>query len=186
MTAEHEDAEAGPVTTGSAPAAGGHRPKWVVPAALVLVVVLIGALVASIWFGTRVVRSFVAEQGRDHAVEAAKQMATNLTTFDSATAAADTKRLLDGTTPNYAAAFAGDEGEFLRGLHASQARSTGTVTEAGVLSYDPVTETAHILVTVRAQVANTAVPAGEGRDYRIELTMLERGRWLADQVEFLA
>jgi len=187
MTDDHQHpvetapAPAGPVAASGSPG----RPKWVIPVAVVLVLVLIGALVAGVWFGIKTVHGFSAERGRANAVEAAKIVATKLTTFDAGTAEADTKALLDSATPEYAGALQGDQGEVIKSMHQNQARSTGRVTEAGVLSYDAGTDTAHVLVTVRAQVANKTVPGGEARDYRMDLTMVDRGDWLVDSVEFV-
>lgn len=185
MADEHENAEtvpapAGPLSTGTA-----SRPKWVVPVAGVLVLVLIASLIGAVWFGIKAAHGFGIERARSSAVEAAKVVATDLTTFDVGTADADLKRLLAATTPQYAAALQGDQDAVLKDMHADQARSTGTVTEAGVLSYDPDTDTAHVLVSVRAQVASKAVPGGQARDYRMEITMIDQGDWLADSVVFV-
>jgi Mce-associated membrane protein len=155
------------------------------PAAAALALVLVGALVATIWFGIQTVNGFIAERGHAGALEAGKEVATNFTTFDVGTADADTKRLVAGFAPDYAAAFAEDGDTIMKNLHQGQVRSTGTVTEAGLLSYDGVTSTAHVLVTVRAQVASTAAPGGQAREYRMDLTMVDKGRWLANSVEFV-
>lgn len=188
MAAERGNVEAVPATSpaGAVSAGIAARPRWVVPVAIVLVVVLIGALVTVVWFGIKTAHGFGVERSRDHAVEAAKVVATRLTSFDSGTADADTAALIAATTPEYAAALHGDAGGVIKAMHQTQARSAGTVTEAGILSYDDTTHTAHVLVTVRAQVANKAVPAGQARDYRLDLTMVEQGQWLANAVEFVA
>lgn len=183
MTAQHEDVDAVPAPAGSASA--GNRPKWVVPVGIALTLVLVCALAATVWFGIRVVSGFMAERGITNAVEAAKVAAVNLTTFDSGTADADTKRLIDGSTAEYGSTFAGDQSTVVQNLHKGQVRSTGTVTEAGVLSYNSGTSTAHVLVTVRAQVANIAAPGGQARDYHFELTMVDQGKWLLNDVEFV-
>jgi Mce-associated membrane protein len=185
MAGDHQSVEtvrapAGPVAAGTT-----GRPKWIIPVAIVLILVLIGSVVAGVWFGIKTVHGFAAERGRAAAVDAAKIVATRLTTFDSGTAEADTKALLATATPVYAGALQGDQNSVIRAMHDTQARSNGTVTEAGVLSYDPGTDTAHVLVTVRAQVANKTVPGGQARDYRMDLTMVDQGDWLVDSVEFV-
>jgi hypothetical protein len=186
MAEDHEGVEtapapAGPVSAGST----AGRPKWVIPVAVLLVVVLIGALVAGVWFGIKTVNGFSVERGRANAVDAAKIVATKLTTFDTGTAEADTKALLATATPLYAGALEGDQGSVIKSMHDNQARSNGTVTGVGVLSYDPSTDVAHVLVTVRAQVANKTIPGGQARDYRMDLTMVDQGDWLVDNVEFV-
>ena len=85
----------------------------------------------------------------------------------------------------YADALQGDQNAVIKAMHDGQARSNGTITEAGVLSYDPDTDTAHVLVSVRAQVANKTVPGGQARDYRMDLTMVDQGDWLLASVEFV-
>jgi Mce-associated membrane protein len=187
MDSEHDNAVTAPAPAGSVVAGTTSRPpKWVVPVAIVLVLVLIAALIGAVWFGIKAVHGFSAERDRVNAVEAAKVVATDLTTFDTGTADADTKRLLATTTPEYAAALQGDANSVVSSMRTSQARSTGTVTEAGVLSFDPDTNTAQVLVSVRAQVANKSIPGGQARDYRMELTMVDQGGWLVDAVEFVA
>lgn len=170
---------------GAGPVATTGRPVRVVPVAILLTFALTASLVVAVWFGIKAIQGFSSEQGRINAIESAEVVATDLTTFDVGTAEADTRRLLATTTPEYAAAIEGDRDSIIKTLHTTQARSTGTVTEAGVLSYDPSTDTAHVLVTVRAQVANKAAPGGQARDYRMELTMVDKGDWLADGVEFV-
>jgi Mce-associated membrane protein len=200
MTADHDGddaahADAAPAPAGSAKAAPGkpgarksgsaQRPRWLVPTAIALVIGLVAALVATAWFGIKVVQGFSVEQGRSNAVSAAKDVATNFTTYDVGTVDADAKRLVEGVTPRYAAQFDSDKAGFLARVHSGQVKSTGEVTEAGVLSYDQATNTAHILVTVRATVASKEAPGGEARAYRLDITMIDTGDWRADRVEFV-
>lgn len=197
--AEGQDADAphagaAPAPAGSAEAGGakaggakpGRRPRWVLPTAIVLVIGLVGALVFAVWFGIKVVQGFGVEQARSNAVSAAKDVATNFTTYDVGTVEADAKRLLGGTTPAYAGTFDGNKDAFLKRVHDGQVKSAGEVTEAGLLSYDPTTDTARVLVSVRAQISSKDAAGGEGRDYRLEITMVDRGDWLADRVEFVS
>jgi Mce-associated membrane protein len=179
--AQTDPAPIGPVTAGPTPG----RPTGVLPAAVILVLALVGSLVAGVWFGIRAVQAFGDERGMANAVDAAKVVATKLTTFDAGTAEADTKAMLSSATPVYAGALEGDQDPVIKGMRQAQARSNGTVTGAGVLSYNPGTHTAHVLVTVRARVSNKMLPGGQDRDYRMDLTMVEQGDWLVDNVEFV-
>lgn len=166
----------------SEPGPSGSR--WVKPAAIVVLLTLVSVLVAVGWFGVQAAQGFAAERARDNAVDAARTVAVNLTTLSAETAERDTARLLDSMTPTYAAGLEGDSGKVVTKLAEGQVSTSGTVTEAGMISYDPATETAKVLVTVRAQVRNAAAPQGVTRDYRIVLTMVDQGDWLADDVEF--
>lgn len=186
MQTSHDDADTAAAPAAPVSAGSSARPRWVAPVAVVLVLVLLASLVAGIWFGIKAVHGFSVERSRDHALEAAKVVATRLTTYDSGTADADLKSLLATASPLYAGSLQGDQGGVIRSMRANQARSDGTVTDAGVLSYDPDTKTAHVLVSVRAKVANKAVPGGQDRDYRMEITMIDQGDWLADGVEFVS
>jgi Mce-associated membrane protein len=181
-------AEAGPATpTGGKPAADkSGKPRWLLPTAVLLVIALVGALVATVWFGVKLAQGFAVEQARSNAVSAAKDVATNFTTYDVGNIDKDTQRLLAGTTPSYSASFDADKGGFLTRVKSGQVRSTGEVTEAGLSSYDPAANLARVLVTVRAQISSKDSPAAESRDYRLEITMVDTGDWLAQNVEFIS
>jgi Mce-associated membrane protein len=156
---------------------------WLRAASVALVVVLAAALVASVFFGMRAVKGFSGESGRANAIAAAREAATALTTFDAATADPDTQRLLTMTTPQLAAGFAGDKAAFVKSLRDGQIKMVGTVTEAGVISYE--SSTAHVFVTVRARVTRPSSPP-QVRDYRMELTMVDEGDWLVGAAEFFS
>jgi Mce-associated membrane protein len=185
MADDRTDLEVVPAPLGTTVAGTARRPKWVIPVAVLLVLVLIASLVVGVWFGIKAVQGFGDERARANAVDAAKVVATKITTFDAGTAEADTKALLATATPQYQGALEGDQGGVIKSMRDTQARSNGTVLSAGVLSYDPATDTAHVLVTVRAQVANKTVPGGQARDYRMDLTMVDQGDWLVDGLEFV-
>jgi Mce-associated membrane protein len=185
MTDDHQNVEAVPAPAGPVRAGTTSRPKWVLPVGILLILVLIGSLVVGVWFGIKAVHGFSAERGRANALDAAKIVATRLTTYDVGTAEADTKGLLSAATPIYAGALEGDQNSVIKAMRTSQARSNGTVTGAGVLSYDSDANRAHVLVTVRAQVMNKTAPGGQARDYRLDLTMVDQGDWLVDNVEFV-
>lgn len=162
---------------------GADRPRWVVPTAIGLVVLLVGFLVVASFFGIRVVGGFADSMGRSNALDAAREVATNLTTFDAATAEEDIARLVETTTPAFAAGLDGDREAFIRSLREGKVKMTGTVTEAGVASYDD--DTAQVIVAVRSAVNSGG--GEQGRDYRLNLTMVHQGgSWLASKVEFLA
>lgn len=193
VASENDAGDAVPDPTGPAQAAGGKpatgkagRPRWLLPTAILLVVGLVGVLVAALWFGVKVVQGYAFEQSRSNAVSAAKDVATNFTTYDVGNIDKDAQRLLAGTTPSYAAGFDGSKGGFLNRVKSGQVRSTGEVTEAGLASYDPAAKLARVLVTVRAQISSKESPAAEARDYRLQITMVDSGDWLAQNVEFIS
>jgi len=160
----------------------------VLPVAIALLVLLVGALVVGIWFGIKAVQGFSEVRGMSNAVSAAEQVAADFSTFDVATGDKDTERLLAGTTARYAAGFNGDKENFLKQLVAMQGRSKGTVLASGVANYDRLTGAVEVLVVVRAEVSTKDAPSGPPRIYRMELTMKDEswlpGGWKADAVEF--
>lgn len=170
--------------TGLAKAGPAGNPRWVVPTAIALVVALVGALVFTIWFGIKLAQGFGVEQGRSNALAAAKDVAVNFTTYDVGTAEADMKRLVAGFTPSLSGE--GAQNDVLAQVRKGEVKSTGEVTEAGVISYDPVGDVARVLISVRAQVSTREEPGGQAREYRMEMLMVNRGDWLADRVEFVS
>jgi Mce-associated membrane protein len=160
------------------------RPRWVVPAAVGLGVFLTALLVLVGVFGVQALGGAWADLGRGNALDAAEDAATSLTTFDNATAEADTQRFLDTTSTQFAQSFAGDRDGFVKSLHDGRVNMTGTVSDAGIVDYDG--NTAHVFVAVRAQVTDVQSPQTQARDYRMELTMVDDGGWKLDRIEFIA
>jgi Mce-associated membrane protein len=157
-------------------------PDWLLPIAVALLLVLAVASAGVVVFGLKAASGFSTERGRTDVLAAARDVAARITTFDATSAEADTQRLLELTTPQFAQGFAGDKDGFIKLLRQGKTKMSGQVTDAGVLSYDG--EVAQVLVTVRAQITDVRTPQGQARDYRMELTMLDQGRWLANAVEF--
>jgi Mce-associated membrane protein len=171
--------------TERSPEDGAQRPRWLVPTAIGLTALLTALLVVGITFGIRAASGFGVEHGRANVLDAGRQVALNLTTFDYSNAEADTQRLTDSTTPTFAAGFAGDRNAFVKSLRDGQVKMTGNVTEAGVLSYTG--DTAHVIVAVKSQIVSTQSPQPQARDYRIDLSMTRQGgQWLATGAEFIS
>jgi Mce-associated membrane protein len=164
---------------------GSSRPRWLVPTAVGLGVLLVALLVLAVIFGARTVSGFGVEQGRAAALATGRQAAVNLTSFDFTTAEADVQRLRDSTTPNFENGFATDKDAFVKFLRDGKVKMTSNVTEAGLLSYSG--SAAHVLVAVKSQVSNNQTPAPEARNYRMDVSMVyQDGRWLANGAEFIS
>lgn len=177
---------AGAATPGApTPAAS---PGWVAPAAVLLAVALVTAVVGATWFAVKAVQGFDAERGRDNAVSAAREVAESLTTYDVGTIEADTARLQAGLSTTFTASVEEDRRGVLEKVREGRAKSVGTVTEAGLVEYAAAGDRARVLVSVRAQVTTNELPGGQARDYRMELTMVDQSRWpggwKAESVEF--
>jgi Mce-associated membrane protein len=119
------------------------------------------------------------------AVDAARQVATNLTSIRSDSAEADLQRLLDVSSGDFRAQFEQRRGAFVSIVQQAKVTTDGRAVEAALDARDG--DTARVLVAVRSEVQNSATSRPEQRDYRLLMTMkLDGGRWLADKVEFVA
>ena len=170
---------------GAPGSAGSRRPRWVPPVGIALIVLLTVVLVAVIHFGMAAGRGFGTEHDRGKAVAAAQEAAVNMTTLDGTDAEADIQRLLASTTPDFAAGFAGDKDSFARKLRDNKVTMTGTVTAAGLVSYDGAKAT--VILAVRShQAAATPGAPDQDIDYRMLLDMQKLGgHWLASRAEFV-
>jgi Mce-associated membrane protein len=184
---EHDDAGQvhGKTAPGVPGAAGPRRPRWVTPVGFALIVLLTVALVAVIHFGMAAGRGFGSEHDRDQAVAAAQEAAVNMTTLDGTNAEADIQRLLASTTPDFAAGFAGGKDSFAKKLRENKVQMTGTVTGAGLVSYDGAKSTVILAVRTHQTGAAQAAP-DQDTDYRMLLHMEKLdGDWLASRAEFV-
>ncbi|WP_037043685.1 hypothetical protein [Pseudonocardia halophobica] len=179
-TVVEPDAER-PETAADAPASGDRRRGPARAVTVLALVALVAAAVAGVYAG---IAQRSAADGRA-AVDAARQVATNLTTIKQDTADADLQRLLDGTTGDFKAEFEQRRGPFVQIVQQAKVSTEGQVVEAGLDSLDG--DTARTLVAVHSTVTNSAATQPENRDYRLAVT-LDRvdGRWLASSVEFVA
>ncbi|WP_131767391.1 hypothetical protein [Candidatus Protofrankia californiensis] len=175
------------VTPASA-AKGLHPPKrgGVFRIALVALSVLVVALVAAtVVFGLRWQNDRAADARRNDAVDAARQVALNLTSINFNTADADVNRLISGATGDFRNLFTQNLDSYVDVVKQNQVVTTGQVTEAGVQDING--NTAHIILAVQSTVRNTAVPNGEVRTYRMALQMEHHGNgsWLVSRVDFV-
>jgi Mce-associated membrane protein len=170
----------------AAPAAAGGTPRWVRPTGMVLLVLLVAALVGAIHFGIAAASGFLTQQDREDVVDAARATTVALTSFDGETADEGVQRLLETTTSNYQASFSGDKEAFIRQMAANKVKMTGTVTEAGLTSYDAEKGTASVILAVSTQ---QGLPTGgqQNVDYRMQLQMEKvDGDWLTARTDFLS
>jgi Mce-associated membrane protein len=158
--------------------------RWLVPAGTVLGVAIVGLLAVVVVFAAKLIGVQSDDSGRADALAAARQAAVNLTSFNFQTAVEDVARLRDSTTPHFEQQFNNDQNAFIKLIRDGQVRTSGTATEAGVVSYQP--GSARVLVAVRASVQNTQVQQPDQRNYRMAMNMVvQNGKWLADSVEFI-
>ena len=141
---------------------------------LAMVVVLAG-LVG--WLGFRVYQSHQAQAQRSQFLQVARQGAMNLTTIDWQHAEADVHRILDGATGEFYDDFAKRSQPFIEVLKQAQAKTVGTITEAGLES--ETTDSAQALVAVSVQTSNAGEPEQVPRAWRMRINVQKVG----DQVK---
>lgn len=141
---------------------------------LAMVVVLAG-LVG--WLGFRVYQSHQAQAQRSQFLQVARQGALNLTTIDWQHAEADVHRILDGATGEFYDDFAKRSQPFIEVLKQAQAKTVGTITEAGLES--ETTDSAQALVAVSVQTSNAGEPEQVPRAWRMRIDVQKVG----DQVK---
>jgi Mce-associated membrane protein len=155
---------------------------------LAVLVALTGVVLVLIGFGSifgwRLLEANAKQARRDLVLHTAHQAAGDLTTIDYRTADQDVRRLLDGSTEDFAAAFGIGTPEFLDVVKRTQLVSTGQSTSAGIERMDE--HSAWVLVAVNASVREVGAPGGAPRNYRLRVELVPRAdRWLVSKVEFI-
>jgi Mce-associated membrane protein len=139
------------------------------------VVVVLAGLVG--WLGFRAYQSHQAQAQRSQLLQVARQGALNLTTIDWQHADADVHRILDGATGEFYDDFAKRSQPFIEVLKKAQAKTVGTITEAGLESQ--TTDSAQALVAVSVQTSNAGEPEQVPRAWRMRINVQKVG----DQVK---
>ncbi|WP_425245007.1 hypothetical protein [Streptomyces sp. NEAU-NA10] len=152
------------------------------PAGLVTATVLTTA--AAVWLSVRVYEQRQAEQRRQDILAAARQSALNFTSLDYRHYDRDSQNVLKGATGEFKEQFAAQTTELTELVAQNKSVSEGQVLEAGIVRADD--RSARVQVVADSKVTNVAVPRGEPRTYRLQLDLvLENGRWLTSDVEFV-
>jgi Mce-associated membrane protein len=166
-----DDADGEPTPPSKKPMAASWRATLF---GLGMVVVLAG-LVG--WLGFRVYQSHQAQAQRSQFLQVARQGAQNLTTIDWQHAEADVHRILDGATGEFYDDFAKRSQPFIEVLKQAQAKTVGTITEAGLES--ETTDSAQAMVAVSVQTSNAGEPEQVPRGWRMRINVQKVG----DQVK---
>ncbi|MFF8971354.1 hypothetical protein [Streptomyces sp. NPDC014995] len=152
------------------------------PAGLVAATVLTTA--AAVWLSVRVYEQRQTDQRRQDILAAARQSALNFTSLDYRHYDRDSGNVLKGATGDFKEQFAAQTAELTKLVAQNKSVSEGQVLEAGIVRADE--RSARVQVVADSKVTNVAVPGGEARTYRLQLDLvLENGRWLTSDVEFV-
>jgi Mce-associated membrane protein len=141
----------------------------------VVMVVVLAGLVG--WLGFRAHQSQQVQAQRSQFLQVARQGALNLTTIDWQHAEADVHRILDGATGEFYDDFAKRSQPFIEVLKKAQAKTVGTITEAGLESQ--TADSARALVAVSVQTSNAGEPEEVPRAWRMRIDVQKVG----DQVK---
>jgi Mce-associated membrane protein len=141
----------------------------------VAMVVVLAGLVG--WLGFRAHQSQQVQAQRSQFLQVARQGALNLTTIDWQHAEADVHRILDGATGEFYDDFAKRSQPFIEVLQKAQAKTVGTITEAGLESQ--TADSARALVAVSVQTSNAGEPEEVPRAWRMRIDVQKVG----DQVK---
>lgn len=144
------------------------------PSALVLAVAAGVLLVSALgglsgWLGYRVYAAQRTAQQSTVLVEAAKQVAVDLTSLDHHHADADVRRILDASTGEFHNDFAERAPLLAAAVQKAQSTSSGTVTEAGMESR--AGDSGQVLVAVTVRTSKRGIPEPERRYWRMRLTV---------------
>jgi Mce-associated membrane protein len=154
--------------------------------ALLLLVVLAGALVAAGLAGRSWDDRRQLGAARQQALAAARQTTVNFVSISAATVDADLRRISDGATGQFKDEFTGDMAQIRSAVLDNKVDSHGTVLRAAMVSASR--RSAVVLVAVDATVKNTSAPDGRLSHYRIQVNMARdahSGRWLVAQLQFV-
>ena len=166
-----DDADGEPAPPSKKPIAPSLRVKLF---GVVMVVVWAG-LVG--WLGVRAHQPQQAQTQRSQFLQVARQGALNLTTIDWQHAEADVHRILDGATGEFYDDFAKRSQPFIEVLKKAQAKTVGTITEAGLESQ--TADSAQALVAVSVQTSNAGEAEQVPRAWRMRIDVQKVG----DQVK---
>ncbi|MFP1625025.1 hypothetical protein ACLB9X_07410 [Streptomyces sp. 5K101] len=138
----------------------------------------------SAWLCVEVYEQRADSQRRQEVLAAARQSALNFTSLDYRHYERDSANVLKGATGDFKKQFAAQTEELTKLVAANKSVSQGQVLEAGIARVDE--RSARVLVVADSKVTNTAAPEGQARTYRLQLDLvLESGRWLTSNVEFV-
>jgi Mce-associated membrane protein len=150
------------------------------PAAHVERIALIGGLTAAVvsaglvgWLGFRTYEAQDREAQRSLFVQAAEDVAVNLSTVDYQHADADAQRIQDSAIGTFADSFAHHKQAYIDQAKQSRSRSMGTVTDAGLESRSG--DQGRVLVAVTVKSADPAPADQVPQSFRMRITVHKVG-----------
>lgn len=125
------------------------------------------------WLGFRVYQSEQAQGQRMLYLQAAEQVALNLTTIDWHHADSDVRRVLDGATGEFYDDFAKRSKPFVDVVKEAKSTTVGTIASAGLEADVGATARALVALTVKSTIADQ--PEQAPRAWRMRLSLQKIG-----------
>ncbi|WP_234825658.1 Mce protein [Mycolicibacter senuensis] len=144
------------------------RPRTAVRTALIAGSAAVIALAGVAgWLGVRTYQSHQEQHQRNVFLQVGRQAALNLTTIRYTDVDADIDRILDSATGEFHDDFQQRSGPFMEVVKRAQTTSEGTVTEAGLESFD--SDHAQVLVAVSVQTSDPRTADQQPRLWRMRI-----------------
>ena len=130
---------------------------------------VIGLSALAGWFGYRAYETHQANDQRNLFLQVGRQGALNLTTIDWEHADTDVQRIQDSATGTFYDDFSKRSKAFIEVVKQAQAKSAGTITQAGMESESG--DDAQVLVAVSVKTTNRGAAEQEPRFWRMRITV---------------
>jgi Mce-associated membrane protein len=118
---------------------------------------------------------------RNEALQAARQVATNMVSISYGTATRDVARVTSGATGTFKDQWASMSKQFVDAAAKAQSTSTGSVLSAGVTSMD--NDSGEVIVSVTTMVTSPQVPNGRPGYFRFVFDVTKTdGHWLVSKL----
>jgi Mce-associated membrane protein len=159
------------------------RPSPSVRFALIVGLVMVVALAGlGGWLGRQAYRIHQAAQQSNLFLQVARQGALNLTTVSYTEADADVRRILESSTGTFHDDFQKRSQPFIELVTKAQAKSEGTITEAGMESADG--DQARVLLAVTVKTSDSNAHDQQPRLWRMRITVqkVDQGAKVSDVV----
>jgi Mce-associated membrane protein len=159
------------------------RPSPPIRLALIVGLVMVVALAGmGGWLGRQAYRIHEAAQQSDLFLQVARQGALNLTTISYTEADADIRRILESSTGTFHDDFQKRSQPFIELVTKAQAKSEGTITEAGMESADG--DQARVLLAVTVKTSDSNAHDQQPRLWRMRITVqkVDQGAKVSDVV----
>jgi Mce-associated membrane protein len=125
------------------------------------------------WLGYSAYQSHRSQEQSPMFLAVARQGALNLTTIDYTRAEADVQRILDSATGTFYDDFDKRSRPFIEVVKQAQAKSDGTITEAGIESERG--DEARVLIAVSVNTTTSAAPSAAPRAWRMRISVQKVG-----------